>query len=461
MSFNVSKMYFDEFLQPRELSGLNDLIELGLLPNLKGIYRQDYLKHTGKAEEKREIDALFISHAHADHANYIHYLREDIPIICTKETAVILRALEDTQARNAQYHTFFPKFEFYTNTKGKLSKLRKNCKEAESKMKKRTYIVLDSEKSVKIKDIEIKLVRVDHSLCGAAGCILKTSKGNIAYTGDFRFHGRNSKLTERFVEVCKDENIKYLISEGTRINETNPNTEEEIEKQASELIKKTKGLVVVSIPVRDVDRITSFLEAAKENNRIFTISMKQAYLLKLLEEEHVNAPRINDPNIRIYIPLKDWGLLNRKDLDSELIASEYDMWERDFLTHKNIVTAEEIRKNHSKYIFQCNLFEFTQLLDVQPDSTGCYIRSSTEPFDPEMELDEARILNWLNHFGLGKINQMHAGGHAPGSEIKRLIETINPEVLIPIHTVKPRLFKKNVTVRKIVYPKLGKEISIK
>ena len=44
MSFNQSGMYFSEFLMPRNCNGLGDYFETGLLPDIKGIYRQDYLR---------------------------------------------------------------------------------------------------------------------------------------------------------------------------------------------------------------------------------------------------------------------------------------------------------------------------------------------------------------------------------------------------------------------------------
>jgi len=460
MSFSKHKMFFDEFLRPRKTAGLGDMLSLGLLPDIKGLYREDYLKHMNRKPEERSIDAIFLSHAHADHANYIHYVREDIPIICTKETYLILKALQNTGSGDVEYVETFPAFEFYVNSKGKLSKLKRNVKGAKSKIKKRKFIILNSGETVEIKGHKIKLLRVDHSLPGAAGCIVETTKGKLAYTGDLRFHGKRSELTERFVEVCKKEKPKYFLCEGTRIDEEQPNTEEDIKNQAAELVKKVKGLVVASIPVRDIDRISTFVEVAKETGRIFTVNLRQAFLLKLLEEENVEAPRLNNKNLKIYIPLKGWGLYMRQDLDEDLRFQDYKKWERDFFKHNNIATASEIAGNPSKYIFQCNIFEFTHLLDVKPDKTGCYIRSSTEPFDTEMELDEQRLKNWLRHFGLGKINQMHAGGHASGSEIKKMLETIKPEILIPIHTVHPRLFRKRIQLNKVKYPKPNKEMRL-
>ena len=49
MSFKQSANFFSEFLQPRKCAALSDFFELGLLPDIKGIYRKDYLRAYGKA----------------------------------------------------------------------------------------------------------------------------------------------------------------------------------------------------------------------------------------------------------------------------------------------------------------------------------------------------------------------------------------------------------------------------
>ncbi|MEM2102500.1 MAG: MBL fold metallo-hydrolase, partial [Candidatus Bathyarchaeia archaeon] len=41
LSFGKRSIYYDEFLSPRSACGLGDFIEMGLLPNIDGIYRED------------------------------------------------------------------------------------------------------------------------------------------------------------------------------------------------------------------------------------------------------------------------------------------------------------------------------------------------------------------------------------------------------------------------------------
>ena len=121
MSFTQNSKYFSEFLNPRKCTALTDYLEMGLLPDIKGIYREDYLKHMERPAEERDIDGVFLSHAHADHAQYIHFLRFDIPIYCTKATKIILQCLEMTGSGTISDLTIACEaFTFHKNSKGKL-----------------------------------------------------------------------------------------------------------------------------------------------------------------------------------------------------------------------------------------------------------------------------------------------------------------------------------------------------
>ena len=185
----------------------------------------------------------------------------------------------------------------------------------------------------------------------------------------------------------------------------------------------------------------SFHEAAKQVDRALVINPKQAYLLDLFKKSGVDAPRINDDHIRIYIPRKDWGVFRDDRFSKKIQFEDYDKWEREFLDHPNAVTAHDIRENQESYIYRCDFFELKELIDIKPDDGSCYIRSLCEPFDVEMELDFKKAENWLKHFNLFPYAQVHASGHLCYDEIKEVIETVQPRTVIPIHTEHPDVFK--------------------
>jgi ribonuclease J len=84
-------------------------------------------------------------------------------------------------------------------------------------------------------------------------------------------------------------------------------------------------------------------------------------------------------------------------------------------------------------IFYCIDFQLQELIDIGPKKGSTYIRSSTEPFDDEMELDQRRVKKWLIHFGLIKKedewNHIHVSGHGSGDQIMKLLNVTLQQIL--------------------------------
>lgn len=460
MSFSRVGTYFSEFLQPRKCSSLEDFFEFDLLPDIPGIYREDYLRYMGRGPEEKGVDALFLSHAHMDHAGYIHFLRKDIPIYCTEPTKVILQCIEETgRGAFSEFCTCCEAFTFYKTQRGKLAKVNKKKKEFVTK---RTYT---TEETVELVSLTVEMVPVDHSLPGACAFIVYSDEGNVVYSGDLRFRGLNGEKSDEFVKKAKKAEPKFFICEGTRINckedsekeseeGSEEGSEEKVEKKIKGLIPE-EGLVFVEHPKRDIDRIKTIYESANHNNREFVVDLKLAYLLENLGA--MSPLHLED--LKILIPRKVWGLINKKDVLRDLIAENYETWgieatddllksliekdyitwERDFIFKENAITCEELKKNPGDYVVSTSFWEINQLTDVKPEN-AIWIKSKCEPFTEEMGLDEERKQNWLTHFGIKEF-KAHASGHASESEIKKMIHDINPKDVIPIHTNCPDVLK--------------------
>lgn len=432
MSFGVSGKYFSEFIQPRKCGCFSDFFEFGLLPDIKGVYREDYLKHMGFGPEKKELDAVLLSHAHADHAQYIHFLRKDIPIYCTKESKIVLEALEITGASGfSDYVTYLESFTFYENKNKGLSRVDRKKEEFVSD---RDYRLMNPYEKYKIGSLEVEMLPVDHSLPGACGYIIYSDEGNLAYTGDIRFHGYIEDSSKEFVKRAKAASPRWLLSEGTRIDSDRIDSEEGVKKDISAAISDSKGLVLIEHPIRDLYRARSIFEATRENGREFVVGLKLAYLINLMGD--LCPFRLDD--VKILVPRKKWGLITKECSDWNQVEQDYDKWEREFLDRDNSLTFQDIRKGEDSFVLSMNLWSINQLIDIKPKN-ALWIKSSCEPFNDDMELDEHRKKNWLDHFNITQVSA-HASGHASGPEIRAMIKTINPERIIPIHTEHPKLF---------------------
>ena len=184
MSFGAEGRYFSEFMRSRLSNWLADMFELGLLPKIDGLYRQDYAKHVGfGGDEETEIDAVLLTHAHVDHCAYIQYLRADIPIYCSEESRLIMQNFDETS--NAQYLTLKEKFQVYQNSKGEISRATGDKVKIPRNIK-----TFESGKKFSIDSIDVEPMPVDHSIPGVHAFIVHTPSLSIANTADLRFHGR-------------------------------------------------------------------------------------------------------------------------------------------------------------------------------------------------------------------------------------------------------------------------------
>jgi len=284
--------------------------------------------------------------------------------------------------------------------------------------------------------------------------------GAVVYTGDLRFHGYGGSLTRGFVQRVAEVRPLALICEGTRVDEAENVTEEQVRDRVSDLAR-VKSLVVVDFPIRDTERMVSFLEVARATGRKLAISTKQAYLLKQLEGTGSGVPSLDDEHLAVYVRRKGWGLITEDGYPDEIVGQDYDSWEREFLDYPNAVTCEDISSNQTDFIVRIDFFELPDLISLKPAEGSCYIRSSTEPHDEEDEIDLERVHAWLRLFGLYPYERIHASGHLNGKEIEWLVREVSPQVLIPIHTEKPEAFEgmAHEDIR-IILPELGRKYQL-
>ena len=442
MSFSQEGQYFSEFVKARSSNDIVDLMELGMLPRIEGIYRQDYAEFMGLGQQKeRAVDAVLLTHAHLDHCAYLKYLRPDITVYCSEESRLIMQSFDDTGS--GQYLTLKEKFKLGILKSGKSKGLPKKIEGQYAAEIPRDVQTFQSYKKFNIDSIEVEPLPVDHSISGVHGFVLNTSSGTIANTADLRFHGRRPEETQKFVERCSESSLDLLLCEGTRISKDPSITEFDIEDVITKMATETKNLVVCSFPVRDLDRLQSFYLAAKKSGRELVIDYKQAYLLKLFSDSFGSSnpyPDPKDKNIKIYMPKMKWGLIDkdRSVYPDRLVESDYDTWAREFLNYPNMVDHRDISKNQSGLMFTLSDYKLQELIDVKPKENSTYIRSTTEPFSDEMEFKEERFRNWFIKFGLVKSEKdwhsVHVSGHGDGEQIKRVIDGAGAKKLIPIHT---------------------------
>ena len=444
LSFTKWGNYFTPYLQPRKWSYLSDFTKMGILPDLEGLYRLDFESRIRKSKKEPDYDAIVLSHPHLDHAGFLSYIRTDIPVHCSPGCKGVLQAFEETAVGFHEYTRIKESFKLRTSKTDSTKLVR----ETKSTIPREFHLF---KPKVDIDDFTLHTFPVDHSVPGANSFVLETSEGAIVYTGDIRFHGRKSNYSKLFVEKAAEFDPVVVLSEGTRISDRTTFGEVDLERRLYSLVSDVDGLVIVNFPIRDTDRMRSFINAAKSADRKLVINMKQAYTIRLLEQIGItDLPKIDE--IGIYVPRKGWGILNNDEYPDYIQMKDYLYWEQELLDRPNSVTDEDIKENPNDFIFRCDFYELKYLFDVEPPEGSKYIRSVTEPVDEEMELEKVRADNWLTLFNLYPYEQIHCSGHASGVEIKEMIDQIAPKTLIPIHTEAPKVFgdfHTNTVVKKL------------
>jgi ribonuclease J len=397
------EQFYIDYLQPRSTSPVQDLLEFDLIPWIPGLFSKEALAGISERYCEPEVHGVFVSHAHFDHAGHLQFVDPEIPIHVGEGTRTVMEAIEEstmTRYGEHRWETFAPA------------------------------------KPVRVGNIEVIPLPVDHSIPHAFGFLIRTSEGTLVYTGDFREHGPRAAATTEFLARAGADEVDGLIIEGTRVG-PDPRkdfTEAGVRDGVDQVLERTKDLALATCYPRDVDRLSTLYRAAVDSGRDFVVPFRAAHLLKTLADDSTLKPPVpgHDPNLKVYLRPK----------------KTYYKWERPYLD--GAVDAEWIHAHGREALLLLDMNQFTELIDLRPPKGAPFIRSMSEPFSEE-DANEAVLQNWIAHFGLA-FEQFHASGHCSGPELLRIIGAMRPKSLYGIHTEHPEAFegstKRVVSVEK-------------
>ncbi len=325
-------------------------------------------------------DAIFISHYHGDHLGLAYYIHKDIPIYMGEASCKIIKASDN-----------------YKNTEG-FTPLG----------------FFSHKKSITIGDITVTPYLCDHSAFDSYMLLCESEGEKILYTGDFRSNGRKP-----FEWVLKElpKNIDILICEGTTLSRDGyiAQTEQELEETAVELFRKKKGPVFVLQSSMNIDRIVTMYRSAKRSGRIFLEELYMAEITSAIGGSIPN-PKFSDVYTFVTNP-KRYEMLSRYN-------------------HK--VGKEFISKSHFVMCVRNSMLGYLKSLSEKMSfEDGVLVYSFWSGYkDAE---DMKSFLRECEKLGL-EIVTLHTSGHADKETLRKLIKTVNPKKLIPIHTENAKEF---------------------
>ena len=285
--------------------------------------------------------------------------------------------------------------------------------------------------TVNLAGMDVGFHDVVHSTIGCFSIAMDTPQGKIVHSGDFR------KRPEAFGRM--DRPVRLFICESTNaVVEPRCLDEHKALENIEDIVKKTPGMVVVSTFSSHVERIQALVEIAERNSRKVSIigkSMNQVVdIARELGYIHINPQNTVDPEL---VPKMD-----RRDVMVICTGTQGEVYSVLFLISKGwhkirvqegdsvIISARMIPGNETA-IGRC----IDQLLDF-----------GSRVFYPE-------------------VSDVHATGHATHEEIRKSLDALNPEIVMPVHGEfrhMKALAEMVLSIRpgstEVVLPRVGQEL---
>jgi ribonuclease J len=475
--------YFTEFLSPRTARfGLRDLLFLGLLPPLPGLYREGPADTLFPSDLERDllggglpsgekVLALLLSHAHLDHTGAVGYLRGDLPVVATAATAAVVKAMQDTAQAGVDGEAAYltPRRpnadkggvldgdrELYLRRPYRvLGSLGRFHERSPSKKGLGGHPWEEARAPLPLGPFRVEAFPVDHSVPGAAAFAVETPEGLLVYTGDLRRHGRWGAKTEAFLRALETREVLLLVVEGTRLGEARPaRTEGEVREALHAEVARWEGCpVAVDFAPRNLERLLACLEVAEEVGRRLVVTVKDAYLLYGLAEAE---PDPWEGVLWEVLVLKEEK--NRTGAWEKVLQDEARVRERE-------ISLKEVAQDPGAYLLAFGFYEVNRLLDLRlleaalgrKARPGAYIFSNSYWADQEQVLDLQVLLAWLRRLDFhllpesladlpqdpaGVRNPFHTSGHAPEPDLLEVVRRLRPRYLLPVHTERPERWRE-------------------
>ena len=379
-----------------ESKDISDLKQAGILPDSKGLYQDD----------KKDFDAILVSHSHGDHYGLLHFANPDIPVFMSPGATRMIETL----------NTFVPR-------KVPLSNITS----------------ANHNKDIPVGGFIVKPYLMDHSAFDARGFFIteKSTGQKLFYSGDFRASGHKKNAFEMLVDrpPMKPD---YLVLEGTSINrgEAEYKTEKDAQRGIREVLKQGHRLVLVACSGQNIDRICSMYAEAQRAGYEFVIDPYVACVLENLKDLSyaTKVPSLASPGVRALIHNYGHG-----DKYVGLAVKEGSK----FAGLKRLLGMRKLkpeRMGEGKYVVLVRDGIVPAIKAIPGYKDAFLIYSQWQGY---LKKSHMKLTEFIFESGLDKnLKHIHSSGHADVATLQRLVAAIKPGKIIPVHTEHPDGYAK-------------------
>jgi ribonuclease J len=328
---------------------------------------------------KSNISGVVLTHAHEDHIGALPYLLREmnLPIYGTPFTLGVVR-------KKFEEHSLFLPVSLHE---------------------------ISPRSKLELGVFELEFIRVCHSAVDGVGIAIKTPRGLVIHTGDFKIS--HTSAAGMITDVNKfaqygEKGVLALLSDSTNVErEGYTISDQEVGDTLTRISTGRKGRIIIGLFASSITRIQQVVDIAKAINRKVIFNgrsietsvniAKELGHINILEEMEIGIDQIGEfPDEEIIIITT--GSQGEPMAALARIAAG---------THKQIkIKKEDMVILSSKFI-------------------------------PGNEKAIAKIINDLYRRGADviyeKISQIHVSGHAFQEELKLMINLTRPKYFIPIH----------------------------
>jgi len=322
------------------------------------------------------IIAQVISHGHLDHVGAVGINKFDAPIFATPYASAIGRKI-------------YPEGKFNPTPYKKI---------------------------VEINNTGIEFVEVTHSIPQASIVVLHTKEGVVVYANDFKLDDASTIAKvdyQRLKEIGK-EGVKVFITESLNAHEKGKTPSESVAaknvEDTIEFASEDQGLTIVSTFSTHIERLKTIFETAKRLNKKVVV-MGKSLISNLKSADDLSLIKISKDVkfIRKINSVMDFlkSIENKKE-DYLIIATGHQGEEHSVLS-KIVHSDFKFDKNDS-VIFSSNII---------PTALNIANRQILES---KFKANKVKIFR-----------DVHVSGHASKEEHRRMLNLLNPEIIIPSH----------------------------